>query len=52
MTVSPMGPKRIGVAADQGGYDLKEHLARLLQEAGYDVIDFGERHPEQYKTKH
>jgi len=34
-------PKRIGVAADHGGFDLKERLAKMLREAGYEVIDFG-----------
>jgi ribose 5-phosphate isomerase B len=33
--------KRIGIAADHGGYQLKEQLARMLREAGYEVIDFG-----------
>lgn len=33
--------KRIGVAADHGGFELKEHLKKLLHEAGYKVIDFG-----------
>ena len=45
MTVSPRAPKRIGVAADHGGYDLKEHLTRLLREADYDVMDFGNSRP-------
>jgi len=38
-------PKRIGVAADHGGYDLKEQVARKLREAGYEVIDFGDGQP-------
>ena len=41
MTVSPRAPKRIGVAADHGGCELKHHLVKKLQEAGYGVIDFG-----------
>lgn len=45
MTVLSMAPKRIGVAADHGGYGLKEHLTRLLGEAGYDVMDFGDGRP-------
>ena len=45
MTVSPRAPKRIGIAADHGGYDLKEHLARMLREANYDVMDFGDGQP-------
>jgi phosphoglucomutase len=38
-------PKRIGIAADHGGFELKEQLARTLREAGYEVIDFGDRQP-------
>lgn len=34
-------PKRIGIAADHGGYELKELLAGVLGEAGYEVVDFG-----------
>ncbi len=34
-------PKRIGVAADHGGIELKEYLIKLLHEAGYEVVDFG-----------
>ena len=45
MTVLPRTPHRIGVAADHGGYDLKEHLARMLREADYEVIDFGDGQP-------
>jgi ribose 5-phosphate isomerase B len=41
----PKMPKRIGVAADHGGYKLKEHLIGMLREAGYDVIDFGDQQP-------
>ena len=46
MPILPRTPKRIGVAADHGGYELKEHLLRMLREAGYDVIDFGNAQPE------
>ncbi len=35
-------PKRIGIAADHGGYELKEYLATLLRESGYEVTDFGD----------
>jgi ribose 5-phosphate isomerase B len=45
MTVPPRTPKRIGVAADHGGYDLKERVARMLSETGYEVIDFGDGKP-------
>ena len=32
---------RIGMAADHGGFELKERLATLLKEAGHEVVDFG-----------
>ncbi|HUP03376.1 MAG TPA: RpiB/LacA/LacB family sugar-phosphate isomerase [Bryobacteraceae bacterium] len=32
---------RIGVAADHGGFELKEFLAAKLREAGYQVTDYG-----------
>ena len=35
--------KRVGVATDHGGFDLKEFPAGKLREAGYQVTDFGDR---------
>lgn len=32
---------RIGIAADHGGFKLKEFLIKMLSEAKYEVIDFG-----------
>lgn len=32
---------RIAIAADHGGFALKEHLKRRLQAAGHDVRDYG-----------
>ena len=32
---------RVGIAADHGGFALKEELGTSLRKAGYDVIDFG-----------
>jgi ribose 5-phosphate isomerase B len=43
--VLPRMMKRIGVAADHGGFELKEQLARTLRDAGYPVVDFGDRQP-------
>jgi ribose 5-phosphate isomerase B len=40
-TVLSRTPKRIGIAADHGGFELKEQLGRTLREADYEVIDFG-----------
>jgi len=42
MNESPHLPRRIGIASDHGGHELKEHLAKLLREASYEVIDFGD----------
>jgi ribose 5-phosphate isomerase B len=36
-------PMRIGIAADHGGFSLKEHLAEKLRSSGYEVLDFGAR---------
>jgi len=44
-TVPPRTAKRIGVAADHGGFELKEYLAAMLREADYEVIDFGDCKP-------
>lgn len=32
---------RVGIAADHGGFELKEKLARWLRENDYEVVDFG-----------
>jgi len=37
---------RVGIAADHGGFTLKEQLADSLRDAGYDLVDFGARHAE------
>ena len=37
--------QRIGVAADHGGFELKEQLAGMLRDTGYEVIDFGDGQP-------
>ena len=33
----------IGIAADHGGFELKEQLTMSLKKAGYEVLDFGAR---------
>ncbi len=33
--------KQIGVAADHAGFELKEYVRKMLVDAGYEVIDFG-----------
>jgi len=35
---SSVTPKCVGIAADHGGYALKEYLVRMLREAGADVL--------------
>jgi ribose 5-phosphate isomerase B len=37
------GPGAIGIAADHGGFELKEYLLGRLRAAGHEVIDFGDR---------
>ena len=32
---------RVGIAADHGGFTLKEELAKSLRGSGYEVVDFG-----------
>lgn len=32
---------RVGMAADHGGFELKEKLAVRLRAAGHEVVDFG-----------
>ncbi len=39
--LSPNSSKKIGIAADHGGFGLKEELVKELRESGYEVIDFG-----------
>jgi ribose 5-phosphate isomerase B len=34
---------RVGIAADHGGFELKEQVAKGLRAAGYEVVDFGAR---------
>ena len=32
---------RVGIAADHGGFELKQDLAASLRKSGFDVVDFG-----------
>ena len=41
-TIPATEPQRIGVAADHGGFDLKQFLEARLREAGHQVSDFGD----------
>ncbi len=39
-------PLHIGIAADHGGYELKEHLLKMLRADGHEVTDFGDSKPD------
>ncbi|CAN5914285.1 hypothetical protein BH11GEM1_BH11GEM1_22990 [soil metagenome] len=41
MTAFPATCTRIGIAADHGGFELKEQLAKRLRGVGYEVVDCG-----------
>jgi len=41
-TTAQSRPGRIGIAADHGGFELKQRLSGNLREAGYQVTDFGD----------
>ncbi len=36
-----MMKKKIGIASDHGGFELKEYLKDELQRSGYELVDFG-----------
>ena len=38
--------KKIGIASDHAGYEMKEFLVGYLDAMGYDVLDFGPHSPE------
>ena len=42
----PGAPKRVGIASDHGGFELQEYLMEMLNEAGYEVIAFGNEKPD------
>ncbi len=44
--VSPTMPKCIGIAANHGGFALKDHLVGVLRGAGCKTIDFGYGDPQ------
>ena len=46
LLIFPPSPKLIGIAADHGGFELKQHLTARLRGAGHTVIDFGDRREE------
>ncbi len=44
-SIFPPTPKVIGIAADHGGFELKQYLVDRLREDGYQPIDFGDGEP-------
>jgi len=44
-SVFPLTPKVIGIAADHGGFELKQFLVDRLREDGYQLMDFGDGQP-------
>ena len=44
-SIFPLTPKVIGIAADHGGFELKQFLVDRLREEGYQLIDFGDGQP-------
>ena len=45
LPILPETTRLVGIAADHGGYGLKQYLVGQLREAGHQVIDFGDRQP-------
>ncbi|MEO5713570.1 MAG: RpiB/LacA/LacB family sugar-phosphate isomerase [Luteolibacter sp.] len=41
--IIPQQPKLIGIAADHGGFELKQILTARLRGTGHTVVDFGDR---------
>jgi ribose 5-phosphate isomerase B len=41
-TAMPQPCQRVGIAADHGGFELKEYLVKMLRGAGHEVNDFGD----------
>jgi ribose 5-phosphate isomerase B len=39
-------PNPVGIGADHGGFELKQHLVEKLRAAGHKVVDFGDRQME------
>jgi ribose 5-phosphate isomerase B len=39
----PPAKRRIGIASDHGGFDLKQHISLMLLSTGFDVVDFGDK---------
>jgi len=37
--------KRVGIAADHGGFESKEYLVGILRKAHYEVVDYGDSQP-------
>ena len=47
-TETPRTLKRVGIAADHGGFELKEFLVGKIRAAGFEVTDFGDAKLKSY----
>jgi ribose 5-phosphate isomerase B len=45
LTVLPGTSKLLGIAADHGGFELKQFLVGRLREQGHQIVDFGDQQP-------
>jgi ribose 5-phosphate isomerase B len=45
LTPNSSARQRVGIAADHGGFELKQFLARMLREQGHEIVDFGDQQP-------
>ena len=43
--------KKIGIACDHAGYEMKEFLVGYLDAMGYEVLDFGTHSPEPQRAR-
>lgn len=39
---------KIGIAADHGGFELKQLVVKMIKTAGYDVVDYGAHEYDRY----
>ena len=45
LAIVPLKQRTIGISSDHGGFELKQHLIRMLRGVGYEVKDFGDIQP-------
>jgi ribose 5-phosphate isomerase B len=45
LTILPRTPLLLGIAADHGGFELKQFVVMMLREQGHKIVDFGDQQP-------